>query len=158
MADSKRKTANFFDADTWYGAYKQADGTYQTDRNTWYSLVVKPFTNDDIGKSFCFAADVVPSSGNARFAAVTNGVQINGQYTGNRCVISFTVQTIDDKILFDYGSGSTTITTVSNIMLNTGSEALPYEPYGWVHSLRKLTTTGWHNATVKEWNGSQWNE
>ena len=120
---------NLFDADTWYGAYKQADGTYQTNRNTWYTLVAKPFTNDDIGKSFCFAADVEPSSGNARFAAVINGVQINGQYTGNRCKVSFTVQTIDDKIIFDYGSGSTTITTVSNIMLNTGSIPLPYEPY-----------------------------
>ena len=28
----------------------------------------------------------------------------------------------------------------ANIMLNTGSTALPYEPYGWVHSLRKLGT------------------
>ena len=140
MADLTRKTANLFDADTWYGAYKQADGTYQTDRNTWHTLVVKPFTNDDIGKSFCFAADVSPSSGNARFTAVINGVQINGQYTGNRCKVSFTVRTIDDSILFDYGSGSTTITTVSNIMLNTGDTALAYEPYGWVHSLRKMSS------------------
>lgn len=29
---------------------------------------------------------------------------------------------------------------ITNIMMNTGSIALPYEPYGWVHSLRKLGT------------------
>lgn len=30
---------------------------------------------------------------------------------------------------------------VTNIMLNTGSTALPYQPYyGWLHNLRKLTT------------------
>ena len=30
---------------------------------------------------------------------------------------------------------------LKNIMLNYGSTPLPYEPYGWLHSLRKLTTT-----------------
>lgn len=151
---------NLFNADTWYGAYKISDGIYQTNRNTWYSLVAKPFTNDDIGKTFCFAANVEPPSGNARFAAVINGVQINGQYTDNRCIVTFTVQTIDDKIIFDYGSGSTTITTVSNVMLNTGSTPLPYEPYSsevW-HDSHYIRVNGeWQVvASAHERSGGQW--
>lgn len=35
------------------------------------------------------------------------------------------------------------------IMLNTGSIALPYEPY-WSHSLKKYDGATWQNATVHE--------
>lgn len=42
-------------------------------------------------------------------------------------------------------------TDISDIMLNTGSTALPYQPYyDWQHSLKKFDGTAWQNATVHE--------
>lgn len=53
------------------------------------------------------------------------------------------------------GSYSTETDEQVSIMLNEGATPQPPEPY-WQHSLQKLTTTGWQDANVKEWDGSQW--
>lgn len=124
------KTANIINPDTYYGAYKQPDGTYQTTRDNLYGIKIRPFTSDDIGKMFTFAANISPTSGSPRLSANINGVVINGSFAA-RSVLTFTVETINDSIFFNYGSGTTTVTTLSQIMLNEGSTALPYEPYGY---------------------------
>lgn len=49
-------------------------------------------------------------------------------------------------VAFRYADGS-------NIALN---DVTIEEVGAWQHSLRKLTTTGWHDSTVEEWDGSQW--
>jgi hypothetical protein len=69
--------------------------------------------------------------------------------------LSSTIKKI--RMIWRYNSqADITPSAVTNIMLNEGSTALPYEPYGWVHSLRKLTSNGWQDASVKQWDGSQW--
>lgn len=49
-------------------------------------------------------------------------------------------------------------TTDNNeVMLNSGSALLPYQPYlDWKHSLKKFDGTDWINATVKKYDGSDW--
>lgn len=55
---------------------------------------------------------------------------------------SFTLSeetTVYPRVACD-SSSTTYVDERLNIMLNEGSTPKPYEPYGWVHSLRKLTT------------------
>jgi hypothetical protein len=125
------RTENLFDADMYYGTYKQADGTYQSTRANLYNVQIKPFTADDIGKTYTFVANISPITGNARLCANINGTIVSGSNT-EKSVVTFTVETVDDLIFFNYGSGSTTVTTLSDIMLVEGSTApTSYIPYGY---------------------------
>ena len=128
-SETGNKTANLCNADTYYGTYKQQDGTYQTSRSNLYNVQIKPFTADDIGKTFTFSGDLSPVTGNARLCANVNGT-IVGDTNAEHSVVTFTVATVDDTIFFNYGSGSTTVQTISNIMLNEG-QPMNYEPYGY---------------------------
>lgn len=125
------RTENLLDADMYYGTYKQADGIYQSTRANLYNVQIKPFTADDIGKTFTFVADISPITGNARLCANINGTIVSGSNT-EKSVVTFTVETADDSIFFNYGSGSTTVTTLSDIMLVEGETApTSYIPWGY---------------------------
>ena len=122
-------TGNLINSDIYYGSYKQSDGTYQTTRGNLYNAKIKPFTLDDIGKTFTVSANISPTTGSTRLSANINGTVVNGSFA-EKSVLTFTVETINDSIFFNYGSGTTTITTLSQVMLVEGSTPLPYEPYG----------------------------
>lgn len=124
------RTGNLLDVDSWYRDYKQPDGTYQATRSQLYAIKIKPFTSDDIGKTFTFAMNIAPVSGNVRVIANNGGTVTNGN-SAARSVVTFTVASVDDTIYFNYGSSGDTTTTISNIMLNFGSTAKTYEPYGY---------------------------
>lgn len=127
------RTANFFDADTWYKAYKLPDGTYQATYAQLYAIKCKPFSASDIGKEFTFSLFMSPIQGNVRVSANVNGTVINGttyKSTGKSSV-TFTVKTVNDTVFLNYGTLSDTVATLSAIMLNTGSTALPFEPFGY---------------------------
>lgn len=125
------KTANLFDADKWYGEYKQADNAYVATYANFYQKKIKPFTSNDIGRTFTFSMNISTSAiGNARVSAIINGTTFNGTTSNHYSTLTFTVQTVNDTVFFNYGSLGETVTTLSNIMLNAGSAALTYEPYG----------------------------
>lgn len=134
------RTGNLLNVGSWYGDYKQPDGTYQATRAQLYTIKIKPFTSDDIGKTFTFAMDISPVSGNVRVTANNGGTVTNGN-SAARSVVTFTVATVDDTIYFNYGSFGDTTTTISNIMLNLGSTALPYKPNGYKIPISSADTT-----------------
>ena len=144
MADLTRKTANLFDKDntTIENAYLSDNGTgfwwvgssdsrsikIACKSNTQYTLsVTTALPIFRIGLS----DDSNPSPTGIDVNKVINGSGIN-RYT-------FTTG-VNDKYIIFQGTANMLSTWINELMLNTGSTALPYEPYGWVHSLRKLTT------------------
>ena len=144
MADSQRKTANLFDKDntTIYSAYFDASGSWLLSAdsksvkmpcqpNTQYTLSVpNSLTVFRVYESN--NSSIEPSSTSPpRATEITRGTNIS-QYT-------FTTSSTAQIILFQGSNGAVT-EWFNGLMLNSGSTALPYEPYGWVHSLRKLGT------------------
>ena len=127
------RTWNLFDADTWYGVYKLPDGTYQGTYSSLYTIKAKPFSADDIGRTFTFSMNLSETQGNVRVSANVNGTIINGTTNQSKktSVVTFTVETVNDTIFVNYGTIGDTVETMSNIMLNLGSTALPYEPFGY---------------------------
>lgn len=148
MADVKRKTANLFDGTLIGGYFTNIE--FNTSGDTAIYKSIKVFLT--AGKyTFSWGKNV-------------NVVRliIDGAYSQPGNIIntpSYTITTTTDGyvgISFRDTISSTAWDNTTPIMLNSGTTALPYEPYGWVSSLRKLTTTGWRDAEVKEWDGSVW--
>ena len=126
-------TRNLFN-DAVYSAYKQTDGTYIGTVNNFYTTHVTPFTSDDIGKTFTFTLVVKETtSTNVRASANINGSGVNGNNlsAAGTTTVTFTVSSVNDYLYLGYGGGGANPITLENIMLNTGSTALPYEPYGY---------------------------
>ena len=135
MADCKRKTANLLDV---YAVNKSAEILYAI-VNLPNTLPAGEYTlNADVileegttASRFSFRASSGDSVGNMR-VEVSDGHGIG------------TVTTTDEaEKIYIYGAYSSAIYAAvqySNMMLNTGSTPLPYEPY-WQHSLRKLGTS-----------------
>lgn len=137
MADCKRKTANLFSDKlvgmTWWNGLITAD-----ERFTLYIAEVKPNTtytasgNNSVDNIMVAYFSVYPEEGQAsvdpeRYVYPTNPA---------RSIATFTIPD-DSRIKYAvvrFGS------TATDVMFNLGSIALPYEPHGWVHSLRKLST------------------
>lgn len=127
------RTGNMFD-DAVYSAYKQTDGTYQGTVNNFYTTHVAPFTQDDVGKTYTFTIVVRnTTSTNVRAAANINGTVINGNNlsAAGTTTVTFTVSSVNDYLYLGYGGGGGNQITISDIMLNSGSTALPYEPFGY---------------------------
>ena len=137
MADSQRKTANLFDKSNGsYNAYVDDVGTWRyvdtaksvkipCSANTTYSLSVPENLSvfriyeisDASAEPPTQAAEIIRSGG------IDN-------YT-------FTTASTTAAIIFQ-GSAGSFDEWFNGLMLNTGETPLPYEPYGWLHSLRKL--------------------
>lgn len=136
MADIQRKTANLWienyagimqDVIT-YVALNVGDGDY-----TLSSTVSR---EGQAAVLFLLAGNVSTGA-----ISVNNGVW-NGQ--------SRTVTAEEGYVTIGYRKYSYIANPENaNTMLNTGSTALPYEPY-WTHSLKKLDGATWQNATVHE--------
>lgn len=140
MADCKRKTANLFDIESWITAngttYTKSGNSYTFDtRQSMYSTPYY-FSETDIAISISGILENV-SSVNARIDLLhADGTVSSGNVITDSQAKSENIYAAG--LRFNWSTGGTV--TLSNIMLNTGSTALPYEPY-WQHSLRKLTTS-----------------
>lgn len=152
MADLTRKTANLVDQNVFATTYT----SYVTSANgiITFNSVTSAMSSDGI---------TVDIPANTVFTCipleVTNGIlsfriRFEGETEQDRQMVylydsngepntiapvtlSFAVKKI--TIFWSNASGGK-IAAFKNFMVNAGSEPLPYEPYGWVHSLRKLTT------------------
>ena len=152
MADSQRKTANLFDKDNIVdgGAYYPSiagERMISSDNTAICLLPCKPNTAYTVSRSNAitkrFAMCFLTSNEIYNDMPIINGVNTN---TG---LIITSTSTSDSRYLCFYyaktgGSDSNTSAEISSqlaeVMINEGSTPLPYEPYGWVHSLRKLGT------------------
>ena len=132
MADCKRKTANLFDGTLLGGYYTSANYSTSGDEDVFKSI-----------KVYLPAGTYTFSWG--KNVNVVRMI-IDGTYSqgGSTNISSYTfTSTTDDYVgisFRDTTSSSTIWDVTTPIMLNIGSAPLPYEPYGWLHSLRKLTT------------------
>lgn len=144
MADCKRKTANLFD-ESIFESIEIAVDVYRMG----ISLGVLP------------SGTYTLTFNNLGHASLYHTINKNGVYTSTRLFESpyqFVADGVSEQVI---RCANTSVTSwsaygVTNIMLNSGSTPLPYEPYGWVHSLHKLTSNGWQDASVKEWDGDVW--
>lgn len=164
MANSQKygRTANLFDYveyfDSTFIPYNEFFNyaELQLQPNTTYTISTS-YTEYTVSSTIRVTAFIVTTS--SGIPATANG--------GISNVSPITITTESDGVLKLYkrisGSAEDMLPTEEQfeggnwIMLNTGSTALPYQPYlDWQHSLRKLTSNGWVDATVKEWDGSDW--
>lgn len=139
MADCKRKTANLFDAATAYGDM-YSDGVITGQGNAINGIKNK-VTADMIGKTYTISITCLQNASKAFVAITINGTTYwrENELTANqRSSFQFTPVTENDLWYITYNN--TGVYSYKDIMFNEGSTPLPYEPYGWVHSLRKLTT------------------
>lgn len=153
MADLTRKTANLFDKS------KRTDNSrvvYTTGEiGALFGVFVSDFTS--IEPNTTYTLNIVSTiSGKTGHLFALYDENKNFVNTGAHEATLETVYTFTTPSNVAYIRFNGNIASVDSIMLNEGSTALPYEPYGWVHSLRKLTSNGWQDASVKEWDGSQW--
>lgn len=129
MADIQRKTANLLNESD-FGLVEVAAGTYRV--------------GTDVGVlpqgTYIFNADK-SASALQLYRTTKNGNTYNYEAI-NDLPYSFTADGLSNQIFRSAGNTGSSWADLgyTNLMLNTGSTALPYEPYGWVHSLRKLTT------------------
>ena len=145
MADCKKygRTANLFDKDnaTVYDCYVTSNGQWATgvgnktvriscDSNTQYTLsTASTYSAFRITET---DSDNIPSDGSP-----VSGTLI---YYGSGNAYTFTTSNTAKYIIFQ-ANGASLSQWLSELMFNTGSTALPYQPYlDWLHSLRKLGT------------------
>ena len=152
MADLTRKTANLFDLSvtrTQYSCNVAVSDSTVTQTNTgsyarsqWlFELIsgntytIKTSFNNPNGCSL--RINVLDDSSRSYIES-----DITTDTTGE-ISLTFTARS-DSTYIRLYSNTLSTVNfnsvVFSNIMLNEGQTALPYEPYGWLHSLRKLTT------------------
>ena len=138
MADCKRKTANLFDKDTAtiYEATINSAGSWTTGNGATVRIPVMPSTTYTLHTNSLqsvFRATEITSD---TLPPVDGNLIIRSSNINSR---TFTTSENAKYIVFQAGA-DTTQQWIQELMLNSGSTALPYEPYGWQHSLRKLTT------------------
>ena len=134
MADSQKygRTANLFDDEIESGFYND-NGELVSDTTTSHSTTYIPVD----GTTYTISGLWTSTTNFAVYEWDTNK---NWLRRSNRQVPA------SSTLTFSIGSDTAFFTLQiktehGNIMLNTGSTALPYQPYNdWVHSLRKLTT------------------
>ncbi len=142
MADSQRKTANLFDENS-------------APSVGWYCG-----SDDIIRSSTAIKATYIPCSPNTTYTiAKVQSARFKVAWTANEPALGVTYYGLTNVsgtsvtvttgstaaylYIEYYTSASDTYTEAeirNTIMLNIGSQPLPYEPYGWLHSLRKLGT------------------
>lgn len=139
MADLTRKTANLFDAATAYGAM-YSDGVI-TGQAKAINDIRNKVTADMIGKTYTISITPLQIASKAFVAITINGTlywRENKLTVNLRSSFQFTPVTENDQWFITYDNQG--VCSYKDIMFNAGSTPLPYEPYGWLHSLRKLTT------------------
>ena len=127
------KGKNLFDAATAYGSMYNdgviSDTTVNVSRRKNY------FTAEQIGKQITisvYADKVTATRMYVRTSIDDRFVDSGSIYEGSTGTMSVTIipQSVNDYWLITYGSGANGECILSKPMLNSGSQALPYEPYG----------------------------
>ena len=152
MADSQRKTANLFDVnnivDGGYFYPSITSNKMVASNNTAILLLpCKPNTTYTISRRNVITKRFVMCflTSNEIYA----DMPIYGDVGNDTALTLTSTSTAESQYLCFYygktgGSDSSTPEEIqaqlAEVMINEGSTALPYEPYGWLHSLRKLTT------------------
>lgn len=122
---------NLINADDYYSAYKQADGTYKGENTVinHVGIPLAPFK----GKQITISVKTTKPSTITylMIGAMINNTKVDGEKVfNNNGVIKITVTPVlsTDYFWISYGSGSGEI-SISDIQLEYGSEATSYEPY-----------------------------
>ena len=138
MADCKRKTANLFDGNYTVAVMSVSGDTatlntassgrtaiVECEPNTTYTV-----RKYGVSNRFIIAeSDIKPVNGTAM--SIIQNDSSKSEYI-------FTTSNTTQYVAIYCSTSSEQ--AEPQLMLNIGSTALPYEPYGWVHSLRKLST------------------
>lgn len=156
MADLQRKTANLFDVNTVVKGRIDNGNVGYASGTTLLTISSNEISCTTNYAYRGFSSDFIPISTSNLYIEyeATSAVYIVAVYydssktwlnsdvsiPSQNKYASLTVPTGAAYIRFSFTFATAGNYAVSNIMLNTGSTPLPYEPYGWVHSLRKLTT------------------
>ena len=168
MADLQRKTENLF-LSNWERGAIDSSGMDIPSANGVRTKNYIPVTPNTI---YSMSRNIATSYINLRFynsnkqyinyGTSSNVRLISGNSEGNPMAAGMgfcCFEIIDTNIKYMRINDNSNDTSTKYMMVEgqyTASTMPAYEPYGWVHSLRKLTTTGWHDASVKEWDGSEW--
>ena len=130
MADLTRKTANLFDGTLLGGYYSDENFNLRGDEAVYKSIKVYLTAGTytfSWGKNVSIARYIIDDEYNQ------GGLVDTQSYTFTSTTDGYVGVSFRDAT-----SSSTVWDVTTPIMLNSGSIALPYEPYGWVHSLRKF--------------------
>lgn len=160
MADVKRLTAQLYDKSdttTQYNAYLNANGTWVLD-NSSRSIKLRcksstTYTISIVESSPIFRIseysdyDLQPGDSSIILSNIIRGENLS-QYT-------FTTAADSECLIFQ-ASYALYDSWLNTLMFVEGLTAKPYEPYGWVSSIKIYDGTTWQSVTVKEWDGSQW--
>ena len=160
MADCKKygRTANLFD----YVSYFDSVFTPYNEFFNYAEIQLQPNTTYTLSTSIM---EYGTSPRNTPFIVTTTNQTPTTAVGGLSNISPVTITTENDGILKLYkrilGSGIQPTKDLFDdgewLMLNTGSTALPYQPYlDWQHSLKKFDGTDWIDATVKEDDGTNW--
>lgn len=153
--------AQLLDVDQYYSDFKQDDGTYYATNQDFNNIRI-PVTSDMIGKEYTFSADVeIEPGGSLSYLVIIANISETNVY-GDRTTdkaklkVSGTIETENDYFAISYGAGISNI-KVKNIMFNSGSEALPYEPYTGGQSSpspeypQEIVNAGKYNEDTQKW-------
>ena len=143
MADLQRKTANLFNPEgNWndFDCSHSISGNDVTVSGLRFSYIA--FTAE-ANTEYAMSHKTVANQRIAIYAGSLSGSALAISTSG---FLAFTTSSETQLYILFYASDGTTSNTVtySEIMLVKGNYTAqtmpPFEPYGWVHSLRKLTT------------------
>ena len=141
----QRTGKNLLNADTYYGDYKQSDGSYLLSASN-LSIILIPLKTF-IGKTVTFSADAtIGETTNLRVRAFINGRATNGTPATNNATstisLTATPVTDDDYIHITYGSGGSNPVTLRNVQLEEGSAVTTYESFGQTYPITFPTEAG----------------
>ena len=121
---------NLINADDYYSAYKQADGTYVSSLSAINKIKVGLGTF--VGKQITISVKATKPSTITylMIAAMINNTRVTSEQMWDNGVIKITVTPVlsTDYFWISYGSGSGEI-SISDIQVECGSEVTDYEPY-----------------------------
>lgn len=155
---------NLLNADDYYAAYKQSDGSYLNNSSDFAGINI-PIGNY-IGKTLIATLKATVSSQPTSFfwLARINGTRIESSYAKGERVpanttgiarLTFTPKTQKDTLSMTYGQGTGDV-IVRDIQIELGDTPTAYAPY---HSnvyqipeaIRNLPGYGWSAGTAKNW-------
>lgn len=159
MGDVKRLTAQLYDKSdttTQYNAYLNANGTWVLD-NSSRTLKLRCKGNTTYTISISDISPIYRISEYSDYSLQPGGSTILHEIVRGTDLSEYTFTTAaDSECLVFQASYALYDSWLNSLMYVEGQTALPYEPYGWVSSIKIYDGTNWQTATVKEWDGSDW--
>ena len=153
MADLQRKTAQLYDKSdttTQYNAYLNANGTWVLD-NSSRTVKLRCKGNTTYTISIAESSTIFRISEYSDYDLQAGGSTILHEIIRGTNLSEYTFTTAaDSECLVFQASYALYDSWLNSLMFVEGSTAKPYEPYGWVSSIRIYDGTNWQNATVHE--------